>query len=386
MTSAGVGEVTRRRVWRGAIALLLVALAVWLFVAKAAPRMPDFEVYWRAGVRAAAAEPLYRPSDEDYQFLYFPAFAIVMIPFGALPVAAAKAVWFTLSAAALATLLPLSTALLPERRKPVWLLITALIIGLGKYYVEDAGLGQINTLVAFVAACAVLAFHAGREAAAGALVAFAIVLKPYALILAPWVVARRRPHAIAALTAGLAIAFALPAVVYGFDGTLTLHREWWRTVTDTTDRLLLHSDNISLASAWAKRLGIGQAAAALATASSIALLAAALMVFLRRKDIRKPDGLEAGLLLAITPLISPQGWDFVLVMATTALVYVVNDFDRLPRVIRMLTIVAIAAVGLSLYDLVGRRILYALLSVSVITIGMLVLLGALVTLRLRKLA
>jgi hypothetical protein len=56
---------------------MLIAFAIWLFVAKASARMPDFEVYWRAGVRAAAAEPLYRPSDADYQFLYFPAFAIV---------------------------------------------------------------------------------------------------------------------------------------------------------------------------------------------------------------------------------------------------------------------------------------------------------------------
>ena len=39
-----------------------------------------------------------------------------------------------------------------------------------------------------------------------------------------------------------------------------------------------------------------------------------------------------------------------------------------------------------LYDLVGRRLLYLLLDLSVITIGMIVLIGALVTLRLRKLA
>jgi hypothetical protein len=41
-------------------------------------------------------------------------------------------------------------------------------------------------------------------------------------------------------------------------------------------------------------------------------------------------------------------------------------------------------IGLSLYDLVGRRMLYALLDLSVITIGMIVLIGALVTLRMRR--
>ena len=90
--------------------------------------------------------------------------------------------------------------------------------------------------------------------------------------------------------------------------------------------------------------------------------------------------------MAITPLISPQGWDYVVILATTALAYVVNDFDRLPRVLRMLTIAAIAAIGLSLYDLLGRELLYVLLNLSIITLGMTILIAALLTLRMRKLA
>jgi len=365
---------------------MLIAFAIWLFIAKASRRMPDFEVYWRAGARASAAEPLYRPSDEDYQLKYFPAFAIAAIPLGMLPLDTAKAVWFALSAAALVVLLPLSATLLPHRRQPMWLLIAMLIIGLGKYYAEDLVLGQINTTVALVAALAVLAFNRGREAVGGLLVALAIVLKPYALILAPWLVARRQWQSIGALGLGLLVACVLPAFVYGLDGTVDLHRDWWRTVTTTTDGTLLHSDNVSLASLWAKRLGIGAAATALATVSSIALLIASAVVFLRRKSVDKPDGAEAALLLAITPLISPQGWDYVLVLGTMTLLYVVNDFDRLPRAGQVLSIGAITAVGLTLFDLLGRRLIYALLDLSVITIGMMVLIAALVTLRTRRLA
>ena len=100
----------------------------------------------------------------------------------------------------------------------------------------------------------------------------------------------------------------------------------------------------------------------------------------------RPDGLEAALLIAITPLISPQGWDYVVILATPAIAYIVNDFDRLPRLFRALTIVAIAAIGLTLYDLLGRQLLYALLNLAVITIGMTVLIAALLSLRMRKLA
>jgi len=372
--------------FRAILACILSAFFIWLFVARASPRMPDFEVYWRAGARAAAAEPLYRPADADYQLKYFPAFAIAAIPLGMLPLDTAKAVWFALSAAALVVLLPLSVTLLPRRRQPWWLLIGVLLIGLGKYYAEDLVLGQINTLVALVAALALLALTRGREAVGGLLVALAIVLKPYALILAPWIAARRQWSSIVALGIGLLIACVLPAFVYGLDGTVGLYRDWWRTVMTTTDGTLLHSDNVSLASLWAKRLGIGPAAAGLATISSIAVLIAAAVVFLRRHGVDRPEGAEAAILLAITPLISPQGWDYVLVLSTMTLLYVVNDFDRLPRAGQVLSAGAIAAVGLTLFDLLGRRLTYALLDLSVITIGMVALIAALVTLRVRRLA
>ena len=371
---------------RVVLALLLIACASWLFVAKASRRMPDFEVYWRAGARAAAAEPLYRPSDQDYQLKYFPAFAIAAIPLGMLPLGTAKAVWFTLSAAALIVLLPLSVTLLPHRRQPMWLLIGVLLLGLGKYYAEDLVLGQINTLVALLAALALLALTRGREAVGGLLVALAIVLKPYALILAPWIAARRQRRSIAALGIGLLVACVLPALVYGLDGTVDLYRDWWRTVTTTTDGTLLHSDNVSLASLWAKRLGSGSTATGLAAVSSLALLIAATVIFVRRNSVDKPEGAEMAALLAITPLISPQGWDYVLVLGTMTMVYVVNDFDRLPRAIQVLSAGAIAAVGLTLFDLLGRRLIYALLDLSVITIGMVMLIAALVTLRARRLA
>ena len=374
------------RTWRAVGVCTLIALAVWLFVAKALPWMPDVEVYRLAGARAAAAEPLYRPADADYQFKYFPAFAVIAIPLGLLPLTAAKAAWFALSVAALVALLPLSAASVAERRQPLWLLVAVLLIGLGKYYAEDLVLGQINTVVALVATTAILAFRASREAVGGALIAVAIILKPYALILAPWVVARRRPYAIAAMVAGLVIAILLPVVVYGFEGTLSLHREWWRTVTSTTEGTLLHSDNVSLASLWAKRFGIGSTATTLAIVSSVILLLAAALVVIGRREVRRPDGLEAGLLLALTPLLSPQGWDYTLVLATMAIVHVINDIDRLPRQLRILTCAAIAVVGLSLYDLLGRRALYMLLDWSVITMGVIVVIVALVALRLTRVA
>lgn len=371
---------------RVAVACLLLAVAAWIYIAKAAARMPDFQVYWRAGARAAAAEPLYRPDDAPYEFKYFPAFAVLATPFGALPLHLAKPVWFALSTASLLILLRLTVRLLPHRRKSTAILITGLLVGLGKYYAEDLVLGQVNTLVALVAACALLALTAGREAIGGGLIALAVVLKPYMLILVPWLAARRKLPSIAAVAAGLAVAGALPVFLYGIEGTLILHRDWWRTVSASTQGTLLDTRNISIASMWAKWLGIGPAAAAVAVATSLALLLTAAVVFLRRRGVEHPDALEAGLLLAMTPIISPQGWDYVLVLTTFALIVVVNDLDRLPRLMRPLAVVSIAAMGLTLYDLLGRRLFYIALDLGVITIGTMTLIASAAVLRIRKAA
>jgi hypothetical protein len=118
----------------------------------------------------------------------------------------------------------------------------------------------------------------------------------------------------------------------------------------------------------------------------VALLGLAAAVFLGRRRVPQPDGLEAGLLIALTPLLSPQGWDYVLVVCTPAVVSLANYIDRLPRALRPLSVVALAAIGLTLFDLVGRTAYYALIRMSVVTLGVLVVIALLGVLRVRKAA
>src|SRR5437016_5217232 len=95
--SAEIPASTPTRSSRIARAMLLVvvcAIAIPAFVKKVEPRMVDLTVYWRAGARAAASQPLYQGADEHYQFKYFPAFAVLAIPLGLLPLTVAKAIWF----------------------------------------------------------------------------------------------------------------------------------------------------------------------------------------------------------------------------------------------------------------------------------------------------
>src|SRR4030095_7675970 len=99
--------------------------------------MHDSEVPWTAANRAAAAEPLYRAEDEHYQFKYLPAFAVLAIPLGVMPLPVAKGVWFVGSVAMLIGLLALSVHLLPEQRKRTAFLVASAIVVLAKFYARE---------------------------------------------------------------------------------------------------------------------------------------------------------------------------------------------------------------------------------------------------------
>ena len=347
--------------------------------------MPDFEVYWKAGTRAAAAEPLYRDADADYQFKYFPAFAILAIPMASLPLPVAKAIWFGAAVSSLVLLLRIGPRVLPEmRRSTRWLLCVA-IVALGKYYARDLVLGQINIIFTLVATVAVVSMAKGREVLGGVLVALAVVLKPYALILLPWIAARRKRPSIVAAGAGVAVVLVAPAVLYGVSGTLALYKGWWTTVSTTTGDTMILTDNISIAAMYVKWLGPG-APAWPAVVTSAALLLAAVLVFRARDGVSRPDGLEGALLLAIMPLVSPQGWDYVLLLGAPAMVVLLDRWTDMSAPWRALTVAGFLMANLTTYDTVGRHLYLVVTTYAVVSIGAITLLASAVHLRVRKLA
>ena len=368
------------------LAAALAALAAWAYVDKAAVKMPDLEVYWRAGQRAAAAEPLYRVEDEHYQLKYLPAFAVLAIPLGALPLDVARAAWFAMSIGLLAVAFPLTLRVLPNPRvAPRWL-IAACVVALGKFYAREIVLGQVNLLLLVLVLGALVAMRSGREAAAGGLIALATVVKPHALLLMPWLAARRNLLSMSTASIGLLLAVVVPALSYGWQGTLDLHRAWLATVTGSTPALLSNPDNVSIAGVVARHLGAGLFASALAAGAAAALLALAVLTFVRRGGQRFPEALEAALLLLLMPLLSPQGWDYVLLVATPAVMLLANDLDRLPGRLRAVTVSAALVMGLSFYDLLGRAGYRAFMLAGGITACALGLVAGLIALRRLRVA
>jgi hypothetical protein len=197
----------------------------------------------------------------------------------------------------------------------------------------------------------------------------------------PYLVARRKWNGAASFVAVLLGALALPVLTYGWSGNLSLLHEWWVVVTRSTAPNLAGQDNISVAGMYAAWLGTGTPATWLSAVTALALLAACGWAVARGSRMQSPDYLDAALLLFAIPLLSPQGWDYVLLVSTPAVMLLLDRLDLLERPIQWLLWGSLALIGLTFWDVLGRDLFKALMMSRILTVCALFELAALVRLR-----
>ena len=121
-------------------------------------------------------------------------------------------------------------------------------------------------------------------------------------------------------------------------------------------------------------------------AVSIAAVAGGLVVMWRRRQVAEPNYLEGAYFCLLIALLSPQGWDYVLVIGMPAYMLLVDRFRDLSLPWRAVTVVGIFLTSFTIWDLV-RRTLYAyLMAVSAVSIGAILIAACLIHLRWRALA
>jgi len=354
----------------GVVCLFLVAAVA--FERRSQHEMYDFEVYRVAGSRVLGGESLYRVEDGHWQFKYLPAFAFVIAPLAKLPAAGAKGVWFFLSVALLVVLVNRSLVLLPDRRRTAAFLVGLTILAMGKFYVREVGLGQSNLLLAVLVLAAVAQWRAGRDGVVGVVLAAATIVKPYAILFLPYLIVRRRFRGAASFLAVIVLALLIPALRYGWSGNLALLQGWWGVVTTSTAPNLAGQDNLSVAGMYAAWLGVGRAANWLSAATALLLVVACARAILQGSGVSNPDYLDAALLLFVIPLLSPQGWDYVLLTSTPAVMLLFDRLDEFGTPARWLLLGCLALAGLTFWDVLGRANYYALMMSRVLTVCALV--------------
>lgn len=366
--------------------LVVATLAALIYSVRIRREMVDFGVYRVAATRALTAEPLYRSEDGHYQFKYLPAFAFAMAPFALVEADTAKAIWFAISVGLLTAFLRWSVRALPERRQSERVLLIVTVLLMAKFYAHELTLGQTNILLGALVVAALLAAQIDHPRLAGVLIGVAAFVKPYALVLLPWLAVSHGLRAALVCSGVVASGLLLPAVMYGWRGNLDLLAAWYRTVTTSTAPNLLVSDNISFSAMWAKWLGPGSLATTLAAVSSLAALGVAAAVWLKRRVIMTPDYLEFALLMLLIPLVSPQGWDYVLLLATPATMCVLDRWTEVRAPWRWVTAAALAVMGLTLFDVMGRTMYGRFMELSVVSVCAVTVAVALAHLRWRELA
>jgi Glycosyltransferase family 87 len=372
-----------RSLVRSILVLLIVSAAAYAAVRFKRSELVDFVVPRTAAARFLANEPLYRPDDGHYQYKYLPAFAQLMVPFTWVSKEVAEFTWFVLTVAMTWAFMRLSLAALPDRRRSAQALMWLTFLLTGKFLVKELAFGQFNLPVALLLLGAVIAAQQGRSFAAGAFVAAGVFVKPYALVLVPWLAWTLGWRPFVPFGLVLAAGLLLPAASYGWNGNLTLLHEWYRTVAQTTEPNLLSPDNISFASMWAKWIQPGPTAASLALASAVGAVAAGLLVMSRRRPVPEPNYLEGAYFFVLVPLLSPQGWDYVLVLALPAYMCLVDRWRDLSPAWRAAALTGFLLTSFMIYDLLRRPLYMFLIQLSATSVGAMLVAACLVRLRWR---
>lgn len=381
------------------LALAAGLLFLVLFLGKIKNEMHDFQVNYTAGYRLGQGETIYRPwkpdtgweNDGHWQFKYSPFSAFVYLPLSWMPLAAAKGIWFLMIVLSMAALFLFSVkaAAFPPGLGIGAALLAVLI--LVKFFLRELQLGQINAIITamLMGMTALLvkgenAPNPGRDRSAGLLWGLAFALKPYAAIFLPYFAVKKRWRTLAAGILAAAVSLIIPALFYGFRGNLAVLREWISSLSESTPALFTSQDNVSLLACFSKWTGQPPLAAIL-FGTAVALLAVLTFVFiLRGKNAPGSVFPECALLLLLIPLISPLGWDYTFLAAFPAVVIVLRRFADFSKAWKILLMIDFAVIGLSLYDLLGRRLYSHFMSWSIPTLNFLILAAAVFYLRFKR--
>ena len=109
-----------------------------------------------------------------------------MVPFALVDREAAKAMWFALCAGLLTAFIRWCIAGLPERRRPESILIALTALFMIKFYAHELTLGQTNIVLGTLLVGGLLAAQIDQPVLAGILMGAAAFIKPYALLMLPW--------------------------------------------------------------------------------------------------------------------------------------------------------------------------------------------------------
>jgi hypothetical protein len=175
----------------------------------------------------------------------------------------------------------------------------------------------------------------------------------------------------------------LPAAIYGGAANVELLASWLRTVTETSGPNLLNHENISIPSMWAKWIGMGALAERLSVVTGVVALSGAVLIVALRRRAAAPLCLEYGALMLLVALLSPQGWDYVLLLSAPAIALLIDRWRGLPWPWRAVSGLSLGLMSFLIFDVFRRTAYMWLTGHGVLTPAALAVLATLIAIRWR---
>lgn len=260
------------------MALAGVILAFGLYFASRSGSDPlayrnDFNVFYYAAREVLACRDPYQSSLGDWTpYLYTPLLAVVLVPLSLLPLPAAAYVWFLINAMSMLSASWMSARLAgaaAERiSKPgdasgtvghrgageglVPFLSTVSLVVVARFVLDNFSLGQVNPLVAALAAAHVYLYSRNKKTASALMLAIAASIKLTPLVLLGYHIARRRWKFSAACLGLSVVISALSFLPFGSQAPDAFHTFVSRTIQNEQGYDFAYAGNQSLRGAIAR--------------------------------------------------------------------------------------------------------------------------------------
>lgn len=317
-------------------------------------QLVDFEVYYKAGVRALSGENLYRPEEDDFfRYKYSITAALFFIPISLLPLFTAKVCyWFLLT-----FVMILGYRLLwvltkrPFQSKIYYPLLWTGILGLVATELE-LHLGQVNFIILSLLLGTAYYYQQKKQNLAALFWAISIFLKPFGLLLLPYFLVRKEFKLVTSFLAIATLLFFIPIVFYGWNGLWEQTQLWMHELSIEMSKKqdLLQDANHTIFSVIARYtpLSYFNFSAGFIKIYQLIVLgilgSAILLTMQKTKSLEDGIAYDFAYLIALVPMLSFTDKNAFLFVLPLVFMLLIN-FKQLPKLSKFLAILGLFFFG-----------------------------------------
>ena len=362
----------------------------------------DFRVYHHTALKVLKGQDIYfRDTLAVTPFKYSPFFAFCFAPFGLLPIKLAASFFFALNFILAIALFYLASEVtqarmrlraLPGRK-------LALLYGLGALFllrfiflVWDSG--QVTILMDVLLLAGLVLLFKGKDVAAGACIASAILIKYTPVIFVPYLILRKQFKAAVWTMVFVVVFLLLPALAVGIQKETAYLSSWIPSIIETSldKKSFTDTENQSLISMAIRffsdsEKGINVMRLTFAQGKSLGCAFAAclyVLVLIPPFGKQRDQRMDYALLFSFLPLFNPNGWlvNFVaLAVPYSLLIGYLIEIKWKDRFVVICVFAGFVLTALMAHDIVGKHAETRAELLSNVTIGALYLVAALLKLK-----